>query len=218
VAGVVATGLAALLVVSVGDALRVTRSWYALRDRLHLGGSFADGRYVAKDRLGLWVDSLACRIGDARGCTNLGRDYAKGLAVAKVPAVAAGLFEQSCAAGDGLGCADLALAYAWGRGVAADIERANALYGQACDLGEETGCYGLGYSYEHGHGVAVDLGRARELYLDACVRGEARGCTDLGADYARGVDRGSTLTFYRLGCAGDDARACDALRSMGASL
>jgi TPR repeat protein len=194
---------AAVALVVAWASARDARVPGTLRDRLHLGGSLADGRNPRKDRVGLWLHDLLCRAGDPRGCTNVGRIYKAGRGVPVDPARAVTLFAEACAKGDGLGCSDLGLQYAWGVGVTQDAARAASLYRDACRLRDEAGCYDLGYCYEHGFGVTVDLPAAVQLYAASCEGGEGRGCLALGELVESGSADASDLD-----AAEQFARAC----------
>ncbi len=195
------------------DVLR-PRPTGSLRDRLYLGGHIAKGNNVAQDTVGRWVNELACRAGDARGCTQVGRIYASGWGVLTDPERGARLYERGCAGGDDLGCANLGLAYEMGTGVKRDLEKAVALYEEGCRRHAASACHHLGICHETGVGVpAVDMPRALELFRMACDGDHAPSCGELGALYEEGAkvpaDAATALAFYKHGCVEGDEKSCE---------
>jgi TPR repeat protein len=219
VTGAFSLSLAAGIRDVVRDVLH-PRPCGTLRDRLYLGGHIATGTNEARDTLGLWVNDLACRAGDARGCTNVGRIYDEGWGVTKDTARGVQLYQRGCTAGDGLGCANLGRSYEMGDGVPHDDHVAAVLYEQACALRAEWGCYHLAVCYDRGVGVSLDAARAMELFRTACDGDHARSCTELGTRYETGTgvpaDGATAAGFYRRGCAAGDPRACAAARRLEA--
>jgi TPR repeat protein len=209
-------GLIGLSVAASRYAASISRVPGTLRDRLHLGGCLADGRHPTKDHVGLWVHDLACRAGDARGCTHVGRVYDEGWGVAVDKHRAMALYDRACADGDGLGCANLGLSYEIGDGVPIHLPMAVALYEKGCAFGEEYACYRLAICHDLGNGVPADPVRALSLYALACEGGSPKACTDMGA-YHELRDGPTAAAYYRRACSDGEAAACEGLRRVYAA-
>ncbi len=184
-----------------------------VRDRLHLGGVFANGKSPVFDGIGRRVHLLACEAGDARSCTNVGRIYDEGWGVARDIEMANRYYGHACRAGDGFGCFYLGVSYEVGDGLSPDPEAACALHVQACTLGEEYGCYRAGVCHDLGLGVRRDPAKAVSFYELACTGGSPSACAAMGAHTAT-TDRATAAAFYRRACSEGHAGACNGLRML----
>jgi TPR repeat protein len=141
-----------------------------------------DERSVVKDRLGLVLNTFACRGGDGAACNYVARATDEGWGgVTKDPARAARFYELACAARHPLGCSNLGVSYQAGDGVPADIRHAVDLYAEACTNGAKPGCTNLGNLMVAGVGVPRNLDRALSLVRIACEGGHSGACASLVA-------------------------------------
>jgi TPR repeat protein len=202
-----------LAIAAAHHAAAASRVPGTLRDRLYLGGSLANGRSARKDRIGFHVHDLACRMGDARSCTHLGRIHDEGWLGWKDMSLANDFYARGCRGGDGMGCFYLGLSYELADGVPHDASVAAVLYEVACAAREEFGCFRAGALYHWGEGVSPDPDRALGFFALGCEGGSPRSCTMMGAHHEP-RDRATAVSFYRSACRYGDELGCDALRRL----
>jgi len=184
-----------------------------VRDRLHLGGVFANGRSPFLDGVGRRAHLLACRAGDARSCTNVGRIFDEGWGVPRDIEMANRFYGHACRAGDGFGCFYLGISYEVGDGLSPDPEAACALHVHACDLHEEYGCYRAGVCNDLGLAGKPDPKKADAFYRLACEGGSPSACTAMGSRLAR-QDPMDAAAYFRRACTDGHTGGCDGLRRL----
>lgn len=154
----------------------------------------------------------ACKSGDYKECTNLGREYYIGKNLKQDFFKAVELFNIACENNNAKGCYNLAIMYHKGQGTRQDYLMAAKLYKKACLQGDARGCSNLGFLYEKGEGVSQDNIKASEFYTKACDGGITEGCSNLGYMYENGygVDKNmrKAIELYTKVCDSDEAIAC----------
>ena len=165
------------------------------------------------------LQKRACDAGVGIGCYNLAAQRKFGMGVAKDPALANALlrrayerFDADCSAG-GIGwCVNQGLMLHTGQGVTADKQRAVAILRKACAANEAQACIALSSG-----ALRSDLGAARSLLQEACGKGQMVACGPLGETYldANPPEPANASVFFKMGCDGEDPRAC---RNLGYQL
>ncbi|MFT5582933.1 MAG: TPR repeat protein [Cognaticolwellia sp.] len=122
---------------------------------------------TTRDLTGADAFEQACRLGEPRGCGELGRAYGWGVGRAYAPSDAMVLFDLACEAGEVRSCSWLGDAYE----AKDEIERAKALYKQVCDSGVGEGCRAAAGYEEDAETEAALLVRGCDVLQDgrACV-------------------------------------------------
>lgn len=166
---------------------------------------------------------LACRAGDAGGCSALGVLAELGLGRSPSRTVARGLYARACEGGNARGCVNLGKL-----DLASDPalhgERASRMFAAACDAGEASGCAALGQLRASGQTVARDVTAAAGLFGKACAKGSVVACYELaelhrtvdGVNSRRPVeamDRMRMVELYVKACVAGHAPACARLET-----
>lgn len=139
---------------------------------------------------------LACELGEASGCNNLGTFYGEGKVVARDRPRAFALYQRGCGFNSSaLPCANLGLAYDNAWGVARDLPKALDAYAQSCHLPDAVRdiCYNLGHYYYFGafpdgtgFGGVKDKAKAMTYFNLACDLKSWDACHAAGLMYKTG--------------------------------
>jgi len=162
----------------------------------------------------------ACKLGNQRGCHELGTALWKpGDAVGVETERAVKLQRRACDDGD---VAEACMAYADiladGHGVERDLDKSCALLSKACELELAPSCTRLAMMTEYGFGSGRQPPQAAGLYQRACDLGEPMACSALGTALMEGnegmeidqdVARGAALLSKA--CLAEFQPACEKL-------
>ena len=174
---------------------------------------YEQGRGVQKNEaLAQGYFTVACNLGEAAGCTNVGLVYLQGRGVDKDEALAEWYFTTACDRGHAAGCFHLASLLDQRGGTEKDAVRVRALR-RVCNGGggDGEGCFRLANALKEGRGVNKDEERAFALFLKACDQGSMAGCVAAGLLYEQGYGTANADTreaLYTKACNGGDAAGC----------
>jgi len=92
--------------------------------------------------------------------------------------------------------------------------QARTFFQQSCTAGEMRACNYLGYLYAQGLGGGRNVQAAATAYQKACERGVFSSCMSLGTIYQDSQDSENARKYFKRGCDGGLADACELLRNL----
>lgn len=157
---------------------------------------------------------VACDGGYAPACSEVGRDLAEGVGIAKDVTAGLNLMRSTCNATEAL-CNNLGVAYYFGWSVTRDLAEAARLYLRGCGAAEQAACANwatMVLDHEAPGEPAVALARLE----NACRKSFADACHNLGFYYhspkdSSAPDYAKARRYYDIACAWGKADSCNNL-------
>lgn len=162
------------------------------RDKLTASRTFFEGKCKDKDAGACfrvaWLDAfddkakgragyeVACGLGSASACVNLGKMLVTADGGAADVARARELFGRGCDGGDGVGCGNAGALLASTTGGPRDDKAARGRFEKGCEMGEGVSCFNAAVMHAVGLGGGRDSGRAKALLTEGCQAGHQPSC------------------------------------------
>lgn len=162
------------------------------RDKITASRGFFEGKCKDRDAGACfrvaWLDAfddktkgrvgyeVACGLGSASACVNLGRMLVVGEGGAAEVGRARELFAKGCDGGDGVGCGNAGALLVSTTGGPRDDKAARARFEKGCELGEGVSCFNAAVMHAVGLGGGKDSGRAKVLLGEGCQAGHQPSC------------------------------------------